>query len=125
MGLFGALYLAVVLQNAVYGFDTQLCTKVHQVVVHPFYVGIIGYGQAFMVDNSARVDVFVQKKVVTPVSVSPLMTAQLMGAAPRYWGSRAACTLKVPRVAGPIPAWAACEKATTTCRWASKSAELV
>ena len=31
-------------------------------VVHPFYVGIIGYGQAFMVDNSARVDVFVEKE---------------------------------------------------------------
>ena len=35
-------------------------------------------------------------KVVTPVIFSPLMTAQLMGAAPRYCGRRAACRLKVP-----------------------------
>ena len=35
-------------------------------------------------------------KVVTPVSLSPLMTAQLIGAAPLYWGRRAAWRLKVP-----------------------------
>ena len=32
-----------------------------------------------------------------PVSVSPLITAQLIGAAPRYCGSNEACRLKVPR----------------------------
>ena len=37
-----------------------------------------------------------RKKVVIPVSVSPLITAQLIGAAPRYWGSNEACKLKVP-----------------------------
>ena len=37
------------------------------------------------------------RKVVTPVSVSPLMTAQLMGAAPRYCGSSEAWRLNVPR----------------------------
>ena len=36
-------------------------------------------------------------KVVTPVIFSPLISAQLIGAAPRYWGSRAAWRLKVPR----------------------------
>ena len=34
--------------------------------------------------------------MVTPVSVSPLMTAQLMGAAPRYLGSRDEWTLMHP-----------------------------
>ena len=38
-----------------------------------------------------------RKKVVMPVSVSPLITAQLIGAAPRYCGSNDACRLKVPR----------------------------
>ena len=36
------------------------------------------------------------RNVVTPVSVSPLMIAQLIGAAPRYWGSSEAWRLKVP-----------------------------
>ena len=35
-------------------------------------------------------------KVVTPVSFSPLMMAQLIGAAPRYLGSKEPCTLRVP-----------------------------
>lgn len=35
-------------------------------------------------------------KVVTPVSFSPLITAQLMGAAPRYWGRREPCRLMEP-----------------------------
>ena len=54
-------------------------------------------------------------KVVTPVSFSPLITAQLMGAAPRYCGSSEPCTLTVPMggifqtISGSI------RKATTIC----------
>lgn len=33
---------------------------------------------------------------MTPVSVSPLIKAQLIGAAPRYCGSSEACRLNVP-----------------------------
>ena len=62
-----------------------------------------------------------RKKVVTPVSVSPLMTAQLIGAAPRYCGSRAACTLKVPKRGRFHTCLGSIRKATTTCRWASKA----
>ena len=40
---------------------------------------------------------WLSRKVVTPVSRSPLMMAQLMGAAPRYCGSSEAWRLKVPR----------------------------
>ena len=35
--------------------------------------------------------------IVTPVSVSPLAIAQLIGAAPRYFGSSDECTLMQPR----------------------------
>ena len=35
--------------------------------------------------------------VVTPVTVSPLMIAHWIGAAPRYFGSRDACTLTQPK----------------------------
>ena len=60
------------------------------------------------------------KKVVTPVLVSPLIIAQLMGAAPRYCGNREAWRLKVPwggifhTTSGSI------RKATTTCKSARK-----
>src|SRR5688572_8512304 len=37
-----------------------------------------------------------RKNVVAPVSFSPLMIAQLIGAAPRYWGSNEAWRLNVP-----------------------------
>ena len=59
-----------------------------------------------------------KKKVVTPVSVSPLMTAQLMGAAPRYWGNKAACTLNVPNSGIAHTTSGNILKATTTCRLA-------
>ena len=36
------------------------------------------------------------KNVVSPVSFSPLIIAQLIGAAPLYFGSNDACKLKVP-----------------------------
>ena len=35
-------------------------------------------------------------KVVAPVLASPFITAQLIGAAPLYWGSREAWRLNVP-----------------------------
>ena len=59
-----------------------------------------------------------RKKVVTPVSVSPLMTAQLMGAAPRYWGNSAAWTLNVPYSGIAHTTSGNMRKATTTCRLA-------
>ena len=59
-----------------------------------------------------------RKNVVTPVSVSPLMTAQLMGAAPRYWGNSAACTLNVPYSGMAHTTSGNILKATTTCRLA-------
>ena len=40
---------------------------------------------------------WLSRNVVIPVSRSPLMMAQLIGAAPRYSGSSEACRLKVPR----------------------------
>src|SRR5574344_2003866 len=59
-----------------------------------------------------------RKKVVTPVRVSPLITAQLMGAAPRYCGKRAACTLKVPYSGMSHTTSGNILNATTTCRLA-------
>jgi len=55
-----------------------------------------------------------RKKVVTPVSVSPLMMAQLMGAAPRYCGSSAAWTLNVPYLGMPHTTSGSMRNATTT-----------
>ena len=37
------------------------------------------------------------KNVVTPVSFSPLIMAQFMGAAPRYLGNKEPCKLIVPK----------------------------
>ena len=59
-----------------------------------------------------------RKNVVTPVFVSPLMTAQLIGAAPRYWGNRAACTLNVPYSGIAHTTSGSILKATTTWRLA-------
>ena len=38
-----------------------------------------------------------RKNVVTPVTVSPFIIAQFIGAAPLYCGRSAACTLNVPK----------------------------
>ena len=61
-------------------------------------------------------------KVVTPVCRSPLMTAQLIGAAPRYCGRRAACRLKVPRRGMDHTSCGSILKATTTKRSAFHAA---
>ena len=51
-----------------------------------------------------------------PVSLSPLITAQLMGAAPRYWGSREAWRLNVP-IGGMLHTTSGnMRKATTICK---------
>ena len=55
-------------------------------------------------------------KVVAPVSVSPLMTAQLIGAAPRYCGRRDACRLNVPRRGIAHTTSGSILKATTICK---------
>src|SRR5690554_7008443 len=39
---------------------------------------------------------WLSRNVDSPVSFSPLIMAQLMGAAPRYFGNNEACRLKVP-----------------------------
>ena len=57
-----------------------------------------------------------RKKVVTPVSRSPLITAQLIGAAPRYWGKSDACRLKVPSGGMAHTTSGSIRKATTICR---------
>ena len=55
-------------------------------------------------------------KVVTPVSFSPLMIAQLRGAAPRYCGSNDPCKLIVP-IGGMFQTTSGnILKATTICR---------
>ena len=61
-------------------------------------------------------------KVVTPVMFSPLITAQLMGAAPRYCGSRAACRLKVPNLGMVHTTSGSMRKPTTTKRSAFQAA---
>ena len=43
--------------------------------------------------------------MVTPVSRSPLRTAQLMGAAPRYWGRRDEWTLMMALEGMSSRAW--------------------
>ena len=57
-----------------------------------------------------------KKNVVTPVSRSPWIMAQLMGAAPRYCGNRAACTLNVPKRGIAHTTSGNMRKATTTCK---------
>ncbi len=52
--------------------------------------------------------------VVTPVIFSPLITAQLIGAAPRYCGSRAACRLNVPSLGMDHTSSGSMRNATTT-----------
>src|SRR5690606_30122474 len=61
------------------------------------------------------------KKVVAPVRVSPLIMAQLIGAAPRYWGRREAWRLKVPKLGISHTCLGSILKATTTCKLASKA----
>ena len=55
-------------------------------------------------------------KVVAPVSLSPFITAQLIGAAPRYCGSNEACRLKVPKRGIAHTTSGNMRKATTICR---------
>ena len=61
-------------------------------------------------------------KVVTPEMFSPLITAQLIGAAPRYCGSRAACRLNVPRLGILQTTSGNIRKPTTTKRSAFQAA---
>ena len=61
------------------------------------------------------------KKVVTPVSFSPLITAQLIGAAPRYLGSKEPCKLIVPKGGMFHTTSGNILKATTTCKSAFKA----
>ena len=56
------------------------------------------------------------RKVVTPVSLSPFMTAQLIGAAPRYWGRREAWRLNVPSRGIAQTTSGNMRNATTICR---------
>ena len=63
----------------------------------------------------------VRKNVVTPVSVSPLITAQLIGAAPRYCGNNEACRLNVPKRGISHTTSGNIRKATTICRSAFKA----
>ena len=60
--------------------------------------------------------------VVTPVIFSPLISAQLIGAAPRYCGSRDACRLKVPRRGICHTSSGSMRNATTTNTSALKAA---
>ena len=62
-----------------------------------------------------------RKNVVTPVSVSPLITAQLMGAAPRYCGRRAAWRLNVPRRGRFHTTSGSILNATTICKSGCKA----
>ncbi|MNY15370.1 hypothetical protein D3C86_1485790 [compost metagenome] len=57
-----------------------------------------------------------RKKVVTPLSFSPLMMAWLIGAAPRYCGNREACRLMVPLAGISQTISGNILKATTTCK---------
>jgi len=61
------------------------------------------------------------KKVVSPVSRSPLMTAQLMGAAPRYFGNNDACKFIVPNGGMVKTDTGNIRNATTTKRSADSS----
>ena len=61
-------------------------------------------------------------KVVTPVMFSPLMTAQLIGAAPRYCGRRAAWRLNVPILGIFHTTSGSIRKPTTTNRSAFQAA---
>ncbi len=54
-------------------------------------------------------------KVVTPVVFSPFITAQLMGAAPRYCGNNDACRLTVPCGGISQTTSGSMRKATTSC----------
>src|SRR6185312_39299 len=56
------------------------------------------------------------RKVVTPVTASPLITAQLMGAAPRYCGSSDPWRLTVPFGGMDQTTSGSMRKATTICR---------
>ena len=63
-------------------------------------------GVALAEDDVAGVHALIHKKVVTPVSVSPLMIAQLTGATPRYLGRSEAWRLTQPSARqreGPAP----------------------
>ena len=60
-------------------------------------------------------------KVVTPVSFSPLITAQLIGAAPLYEGSNEPCTLMVPMGGMSQTTSGSILKATTTNKLAFKT----
>lgn len=81
----------------------------------------IGYRQMLLADDLTCVDLVSQEKVVAPVSVSPLITAQLIGAAPLYWGSKEAWRLNVPRRGIFQTTSGSIRKATTICKSAFKA----
>ena len=65
------------------------------------------------------------KNVLTPVSTSPFMIAQLIGAAPRYFGRRLACRFIVPNAGIFHTTSGNMRKATTTNKSAFKEVKSV
>src|SRR3990172_7680657 len=57
-----------------------------------------------------------RRKVVTPDSFSPLIIAQLIGAAPRYFGNSEACKLNAPFIGTENTLGGKMRNATTTKR---------
>lgn len=75
-------------QQQVHRFRHQAGAHSHQGIVYDSDIIRIGYRQMFLTDNLAGIYFMCQEKGGRTVSVSPLITAQLMGAAPRYCGSK-------------------------------------
>ena len=96
---------------------------VAEAIVEGFYIVGLGDGNAGLVMMRPVSISWSSRKVVTPVSVSPLIMAQLMGAAPRYCGSNEAWRIEsaveghVPKTSGSM------RKATITWRSARLAAQ--
>lgn len=79
-----------------HGFHTQLGADCRQLVKQTSTCLIFCNAHLFLAMISPVSSPTSMRIVVTPVISSPLMTAHWIGAAPRYFGSRDACTLMHP-----------------------------
>lgn len=79
-----------------HGFHTQLGADCRQLVKQTSTCLIFCNAHLFLAMISPVSSPTSMRIIVTPVISSPLMTAHWIGAAPRYFGSRDACTLMHP-----------------------------
>lgn len=109
-------HLTIALEHGVDGFNGGIGAQGHQPIVNILHVGVVGDGKRLAENDATGVDVLVQEEGGYAGLGLTVDDGPVDGAAPRYWGSRAACTLNVPKRGIDHTTSGNMRNATTTCK---------